>query len=648
MRHARICLLSALLTSAGTAWSCGGSYTFSPSLHPAADSLVTDSFDGTDIAPFRFLDPFRLAGLYQADRLSQLAYGVAEGEEPATAPEPALTLPGRDDFDARLTAADRAGAKAAATVVVDGILSLATPLAQDLGDDLRRAVEYLEVEPALAQSDLPHLASFFATSTDKAASGGDLSPLLRDTAAIRAAPFDSAAETLARFPDSPRRPSLELAVLRNRIGSEIGNGWPGQIQDTSEATWNQLIADHDAWIGRYPSHPLADLARLQKLRLLYLRGNGPATWNLLLDLYPRRPGRALWEMRHLFRNGYAPTPADLDRIQDPVLVTALVHTLVEPQPAQWPKLWRLSEPAASQGAAWALNLQERLLYQIAEGKDATLPDAFPATAAKPSELWGQLRTLALIHAGRQRDALAQAALLDSVKNASSAAIAATARVDTGDIAGAVELGALDADTAVYLLQVMADAATLDGIMKGGGPRAAAAADALALRRLGTKGDWAQGARLLAGVSPQRAELWRQAAKRAQDQSPGGRLALAGWLMEHEGELFPPRGSETWRGLKALLDTPLGKTEHARLSAWLLRGGEREWALDAYGAALTGLDPGSTQARKTLAEADRLYNQILNWDYAQSERFAKLLAGTPAARGIRNAGKAIRARGDQAR
>ena len=42
-----------------------------------------------------------------------------------------------------------------------------------------------------------------------------------------------AAATLARFPDSPRRPSLELAVLRNRMTTEIGSGWPGQIQGTS-------------------------------------------------------------------------------------------------------------------------------------------------------------------------------------------------------------------------------------------------------------------------------------------------------------------------------------------------------------------------------------------------------------------------------
>lgn len=641
MNHARVCLLSALLTIGGTAWPCGGSYTFSPSLHPAASSLVTDSFDGTDIAPFRFLDPFRLAGLYQADRLSQLAYGSAEGEDPATSTPPPLTLPERDDFASRLAAADRAGAKAAAARVVDSLLSLAAPLAQSFGDDLRRAVEYLEVEPALGPSDLAHLATFFGARANT--DGGQLSPLLQSTAAIRQAPFESAAETLARFPDSPRRPSLELAVLRNRIGSEIGNGWPGQIQGTSDATWNRLIADHDAWLGRYPSHPLADLARLQKLRLLYLRGDGPAAWNLLLDLYPRRPGRALWEMRHLFRNGYAPTPRALDRIQDPVLVTALVHTLVEPQAAQWPGLWRRSEPAASQGAAWAIDLQERLLYQIAEGNAKTLPESFPATAARPTELWAQLRTLALIHAGRQREALEQAALLDTAKDAPSAAIAATALVEAGDVAGAIELAALDADTAVYLLQVVADDATLEGLVARGGPRAAPAADALALRRLGPEGDWERGARVLAGVAPQRAALWRQAAELSRARTPSGQLELATWLLAREGKLFPPRGSETWRGLEELLDAPLAPVEHARLGAWLLRGGEREWALDAYGVALAGLAPTSATARKTLADADALYNRLLNWNYAQSQSYARLLAGTPAARRIRSAGKAIRSR-----
>jgi hypothetical protein len=228
---------------------------------------------------------------------------------------------------------------------------------------------------------------------------------LQGLSAVREAPFEQAAATLSRFPDSPRLPSLELAVLRNRITSEIGNGWPGQIQDTSDTTWDTLIGDHDAWIARYPHHPLVDLARLQKLRLLYLRGDGHAAWNLLLDLYGRRPGRALWEMRHLVLNGVAPRQSALDAIRDPVLAAALIPSLISPSPTQWTRLWRRSEPAASRGDTWAINLQERLLFGLASADSPVLPEGFPAEPAKPSELWGQLRALVLEHAGNTQDGL---------------------------------------------------------------------------------------------------------------------------------------------------------------------------------------------------------------------------------------------------
>jgi len=80
--------------------------------------------------------------------------------------------------------------------------------------------------------------------------------LLDQVLAIRAAPFEEAATMLARFPHSPRRPSLELAVLRHRMSTEIGNGWPGQIQSTARETWEALFAAHDDWLTRCPDHPL--------------------------------------------------------------------------------------------------------------------------------------------------------------------------------------------------------------------------------------------------------------------------------------------------------------------------------------------------------------------------------------------------------
>jgi hypothetical protein len=103
----------------------------------------------------------------------------------------------------------------------------------------------------LGEGDAPQVPAVFAGS---AASGG--TPLLEQVLAIRAAPFAEAAATLARFPDSPQRPSLELAVLSNRMTTEIGNGWPGQIQDTTLETWAALLAAHNDWLTPTPTTPL--------------------------------------------------------------------------------------------------------------------------------------------------------------------------------------------------------------------------------------------------------------------------------------------------------------------------------------------------------------------------------------------------------
>ncbi|WP_295446122.1 hypothetical protein [uncultured Thiodictyon sp.] len=47
----------------------------------------------------------------------------------------------------------------------------------------------------------------------------------------------------------------------------------------------------------------------------------------------------------------------------------------------------------------------------------------------------------------------------------------------------------------------------------------------------------------------------------------------------------------------------------------------------------------------MAEADLVYNILLNWDHAESEDYARLPAVSPTARQIRVAGKALRTRHD---
>ncbi|WP_295587289.1 hypothetical protein [uncultured Lamprocystis sp.] len=624
------CMLAGavLIGYAGATWSCGPQpfCDYWPTLHPQARRLAADANDDQWLEPFRFLDPFRLAGFYPGERMARLAYGTPyTSDRRPDPPDPNPVAADLDAMDRALVVGGTPSARQAARQAIDRLLSLPAPLAAPWGESMRRAVEFLEIEPALGDTD-PGLAADALAGT--AAIGG--TPLLDQTLAIRAAPFDQAAATLARFPDSPRRPSLELAALRNRMTAEIGVGWPGKIQGTTPETWAGLRAAHEDWLARYPEHPLADLARLQTLRVLYLQGDGAAAWDLLLGLYPRRPARALWEMRHLIRNGLRPQGLDLAALPDPVLASALLGQVAPPSPAQWNALWRRSEAAA--GAPWAINLQERLLLAAASDPGRGLPDAFPSQPARPSELWAQLRTLALIRVGRHPAALRQAERLDPTEDPRSADVLATALVDTGQVIRAATLPALDQSIAAYLLRVAADDTSLAALAKGDGPRAALAAEALACRRLGD-GDWAAGARVLdaAAPAPAQAALWRAAGRYAADRTPAGRLALARWLLGQEGKLFLPVPA---RGNSNPGDPEPPKAQQARLDEWARRCGERQRALDAYGAALAGLDPGAPEAVAALAEADRLYNKLLRWDPLFSEGRA--------ARQIRAAGKGIRA------
>jgi hypothetical protein len=112
-------------------------------------------------------------------------------------------------------------------------------------------------------------------------------------------------------------------------------------------------------------------------------------------------------------------------------------------------------------------------------------------------------------------------------------------------------------------------------------------------------------------------------------------------LDRRGELFRANDPGVSRGLKGLLDSDLSEDQRARLVAWLLRCGEEQQALSAYGAALGRLNPRGREAADALREADHLYNRLLNWDVSQSETFAGLLAATTAAKQIRAAGRLIR-------
>jgi len=580
----------------------------------AIHQLVADDeyWDGgRNRPPFRFLDPFVAAGRPWAVAMARRAY-----EEANFVPE------GDAGFEAFLVALrsdDRPAAHRAALHVVDELLSMPAPFATPHAPQLSRAVEYLELEPALPQLERSAVQAWFVDRT-----GAALPAPLAQARVVSSTPREGLAALLAADPKQLRAPSIELAVLRERMRTEIPDGWPAA---NTAGPWAALLTAHDAWLARYPKHPLADLARLQKLRVLFLQADSQGAWKLLLDLHARRPARATWELRHLIMSGQG-VPVELLALKDPVLATALVTTV---DPATWATLWARAQANAKE--PWAKILELRLL-----ANSATAGDAVPVEARKTDALWMQLHCAALLNAKKFEAALAQAHLLDP-KDRVSTRLWSQAAVQTGHWREAVELDGVDEPARRFLLQVIIPEAELEALARAPGPRRAEAALALAGRRLGDEG-WAAGAALLAEPDPKRAAVWTEAARRAGDHTGPGRLAFARWVKNQP--LFAT--TEAWhaRGLKARLSTRT-PGEEALLTQVLLRTGARERALEAYAQALELLPPKSKEARAALSEADALYNQLLNWDANWAPEYPKWLQASAPAERIRAAGKAIRAK-----
>ena len=605
---------------ASTALACGGpdvadvgACVASPGV--AVNSLVNDGSEENDLEPFRFLDPFVLAHRPLATDMANRAYQDHEFV-------PAVDT-GFAAFEAALTKHDRKAAHEAANKVIATLLALPAPFATPFAIQLSRAVEYLELEPSLSALDVA-VADQWLVSRSSTAS---LPLPLEQARQIALAPREDLAKLLAADPKQLRAPSLELAVLRQRMAKEIPDGWPGK--DTV-APWKELLAAHDAWLARYATHPLADLARLQKVRVLYLHADNKAAGQVLLELLKRLPGRATWELRHLLLT-YRSIEAELTTIQDPVLMTALLRGSTPLDGPIWAALWARAQQSPKE--PWAKNLEERLLANSgAAGK------ALPLEARQNAVLWMQLHTAALLTAQQPAAALAQARLLDKT-DAVSARLWSQAALRSGEWREAVELSGVDEPARRFVLQVVMPEPELEKLATTPGPRRSEAALALAGRKLGD-GEWAAGAALLQPVDPKRAALWSEAAKRAADASGPGRLAFARWLKKQP--LFAPTDTAHSRGLKSRLEQKV-PTDQPLLAMVLLRTGSRERALEAYAQALLQLPAKSKEASAALREADALYNELINWDAGWGEAYPEALRDSHAAELIRAAGKAIRAK-----
>lgn len=617
--------------------------------------------DGYTIEAFLFLYPFHVdpARQGQVEDLWRLSYENRwdlDGTESA----PGYSGASLEAFEAALRRGDASATEAEARRVVEQVLDMPLALANQNQKAFARALEYLDLKPSLPPLSAQTLEKYFLSA------GGLWPPppkrpwemlslplALQQGWIVRLAARSDAAKLAEQFPQGPRAATLRFIALQEKFRGEIPNGWLEEIRkNTSPQTWRGLEGAADSWLREFPGHPLADLVRLARLRAHYYQGQADKAWDLLFALYPRRLARVLGEMRFLLKQGLNPARAG-DAGQDPVLKTALLPFL-KPEPAAWDSDWRLAERALP--APWALNLQERLLSQaVAMTKDGRpLPAAFPARAAAPSELWAQLRLMALLRAGRLDDALAQAQLLKS--DPAGDLLRARTFLARGEWAKALAVAKLPDDAKRYLVRVLFDTPTLQGICRGpAGPWREEACLALAARAA-ARGDWNGGAALLEG-SPKRAQLWREAARLSAETGPAGLLAFARFMKANSGKLFAPVRTEWYRSLNfrlsGLKDLPKPEAAKARSDPWsaeeesraireyFTANSERFYALKAYAAWLKGADPKNRAAAGVLGETDQTYNGLINWDNWNSPFWQEYLEKSEWALAIREAGKKIR-------
>jgi hypothetical protein len=651
-------LVAVLLASSRLALACGGPWqadlrvAIAPRVDEAFCQLV--SLDDIDhrVATgdhFVFLYPAvatagdALTDLWLAAYEKEWGRDIADGSEPPKyrlAPQPGV-------FEAAVAARDWAQAKRVATAEVQQILDMPAPQADLHRVTFNRALEFLELAPFVsAIGDGPMQAFLSSGAVD------DGSTVLVQAKAVRGMARDDATRLLEADPHQARAATLRFVVLTRALQQGIPNGWRGN-PPLADETYKRLQALVDTWLAEFPSHPLADLVRLMKARLDYFHDDLEASFDVVLDVHARHPARALFELRYLVMQGYYPELATLmaRRVPPEVLTGFVPAYLRSSTPDDWASLWALA--AAHPGAAWATNLQERLLFAIGHSGDP-LPAWFPSEARAPSELWGQLRLYLLVRHQRWDDAERQLAVLKP--DPTLAPFVGAIRLARGDTWGAIRSG-LPEDVRTYVIRVLLRDDELEKLAHTGDDwERAQAADALGVRR-GFAGDWRAAAALVRAAQPERAQLWEQCGTLAADKSPAGLLRWARFLVEHRGQIFHPVSGEWyasfntgWAWSKTMPSRPCGPDAPLRpdwseayevgaISRFLLRN-ERLVALDQYVAYLEReKDP---RARATaLAEADDDYNHLVNFTVVHPHFWEEVASNGKAVRRLREIGRDVR-------
>ena len=400
-------------------------------------------------------DSARFAGLVGRAPLQDLAWD--------TTAKVRVREPTRAAIDAAWAVGDATRAAREAAVVVSRIMAL--PAADDARRDslLRRAVETIELAPAVMA--LP--------ATQRRAS------FTRLAVPMRALPVDSLPAFLARNPASLRRATMEFAALRLAMRHGIPDNTREEIAKIVPAVrWDSLHAAHRAWLSRYPAHPYAGLVKFNRLRLFFLASQADSAWDTAMALYGEYPVRAAAEMRYLLLVQMLAPERLLTDACVPVEVRVSLVGNLHPSRDVWQAMMHLAE--SHRDAPWSENLEERLLATLAADSlpRVRLPQGYPAWRSTASPLWRYMWATNMLHAGQLDDAVKFTAVRITLKQDSllapdAAMLTARIHMARGDWVAAATTAGIDVWTRRYIVRTLAP----DSLM----PRITAVADAAVAR-----------------------------------------------------------------------------------------------------------------------------------------------------------------------
>jgi hypothetical protein len=587
LRLLALAAFAALVCRPGEAPACGGpDYGDFSALSPATSTLEAllhpdegfASWGQEQTPEMRFLYPFWKAHPAEIDALYQVAYeGVTELPAPSTA-----------KLDGAIASADVTREQQEARAIVDAIYAMPPVPAAKHAAVLARAVAVLE---QLAGGNDPHAAS------------------------------------------------RDLALLKGHVRSGIPDGWTADTRkQVPAAKWAALFAEADGWLAKYPTHPMADMVRLLKVRIHYFQGDADGAWAEALALYHARRVRALAEMRYLLLQDQLPNRALTNSIHDVELVTALLSD-DSLDSSTWPALW---QRAAQAPAGVGLNLQERLLVWAARyGAPGKLPAGFPSRPENPSTLWGKARAIALIQAHAWDRAVDELTSLPD--DADRTLLLAQAEVQRGRPERAAAQPGLGNDARQYILGVMLDDAAVEKLCQSTDPRVRDPACLERAVRLASASRWSEATAIVTRVSPANAALWQQATQLAAARNPDHDLAWARFLDAHAGDLLFGLGNGPYRGISEReASLPVGSPEKARIADMLQRSNERWLALQAYTQWLAS-HSGAPGASDVLGEADGVYNRLINWGGRTDFFFGRTVPPSATSKELRRIGALVRAR-----